>query len=435
MREGLARHCGILSLLICCLWVSIAVVDAESPRQKTQIDIDTASLDRSAVVLYKQTEAAVASAGGDLSKQHIHLVLAFSTGHFANDPIAADAARHIASSVSSRLVEDDRLSVYAWELGLWPYSDYPQYPIQITTDKRSYRKLWPLTPKSGSKGGHDTERAIVEITRQLGDSSDAVILLITNTAASIGNSSDKVIGQNAPEYLSVLKRWDRVASPGKSGTSVSLPFDVVPPNGKRIKRTLDAVIVIPKNYSSTQLDHTRPEPPTIKHKEVQEQPRHRHRQWKWALIPIALAIAGVILAGKRMGLAVTGIFQRARPVLHIDNHQFDLLSVGNGSEICHIAGPEYEQQSDRTITVRSEDSLPPEKLASFVRQNRCVRVTGERVRLYSVDDKLYTGELSISSGKEYKLCFEGEYAASPMHPTTRVQFVVHAYLEKQNEKR
>src|SRR2546421_730733 len=129
-RRTLSWVC--LSLLALLGTPSNGVVAATGSGADT---VDAETVDRSASALQHAIEDAVQKAGGNLELQHLHLVLGFSTGHFPKDPLAAGAARRIASDlVQNLLIQDDRLSAYAWEFGLWSYPASGTNPVQVPVD-------------------------------------------------------------------------------------------------------------------------------------------------------------------------------------------------------------------------------------------------------------------------------------------------------------
>lgn len=82
-----------LFLLALLLVFAACALVAQTARQDK---LDDASIADAARILESAIRSAVSEAGGDLEKQHVHLVLAFSTGHFNKDPLGAQAARQIA---------------------------------------------------------------------------------------------------------------------------------------------------------------------------------------------------------------------------------------------------------------------------------------------------------------------------------------------------
>lgn len=102
--------------LLSCALLSGAAAQSTSDTA-TAVRVDKTFLAAEAERLSSAIAEAVTAAGGDLDRQHVHLVFAFSTGHFAKDPRMAEAARVVASDVAEQtVVNGDRLSAYAWEI-------------------------------------------------------------------------------------------------------------------------------------------------------------------------------------------------------------------------------------------------------------------------------------------------------------------------------
>jgi hypothetical protein len=118
-------------------------------------------------------------------------------------------------------------------------------------DMELISKLLPRTPRRDTLGGHDTERAIVEITRVLGSVLDAVFVLFTPTAASVAAPNTKVLGQNHPDYQAVLGRWNRVqGGEAPPGASMQIQYRVIKPSSEIVNRTMDVVVLVPKEFIS-----------------------------------------------------------------------------------------------------------------------------------------------------------------------------------------
>lgn len=239
----------LLALLL--VFAACALVTQTARQDK----LDDASIADAARILESAIRSAVSQAGGDLEKQHVHLVLAFSTGHFNKDPLGAQAARQIAwLVVKDLLVAGDRVSVFAWEMNLWDHLQGKDNSLVLSgsdeKSKQPVQDLFPNTVQDGSQGGHDTERAIVEITRRLGDARDAVIVLITNDAQSVAPKGLQTIGADNPEYQQVLQTWQRLPQVNERGASVELAFTVQRGSGDKLRRRLDAVIVVSQPFLS-----------------------------------------------------------------------------------------------------------------------------------------------------------------------------------------
>jgi hypothetical protein len=230
---------------------------AETVAQPARQDrLDEASLTAAASNLWQTISQAVSQAGGDLERQHLHLVLAFSTGHFNKDPMAAQAAKQVAwHVVREYLIAGDRVSCYAWEMDLWEHlPPGQQYTVTLTDSsdegKKFIQDLFPQTVQDGSLGGHDTEKAIVQIVRRLGDARDAVIVLLTNDAQSVAPRGMQTIGTDNPEYRQVLQNWTRLPQVSKSGASLVLPYKVFRADGVTLGRRLDVVLVVPNRFAT-----------------------------------------------------------------------------------------------------------------------------------------------------------------------------------------
>ena len=104
-----------------CLFAALAVSLLPFGRahgaaeQRPQARLDAASVTACADDLAQGVREAIRAAGGDPQHESIKLVLAFSTGHFGNDPLRARAAREVASAFLNRfpVTSGDRVLVYA----------------------------------------------------------------------------------------------------------------------------------------------------------------------------------------------------------------------------------------------------------------------------------------------------------------------------------
>jgi len=243
----------------CCallVWTLLLGITCHSQHERKQPQLDEESLHQAYRALASLIRQEVHSRGGDVGKQRVHWVLSFSTGHFAADPTAAQAARYLAK----KLVEDlakagDSVSAYAWEMDVWDHLPGTSRTVVVQSksprDMERINKLWPRTPRRDTVGGHDTERAIVEITRMLGSVSDTVFVLFTPTAASVAAPNTKVLGQNHPDYQSVLEHWDRVqGATAPPGASKQIQYRVIKPSGEVVNRTMDLVVLVPKQFIS-----------------------------------------------------------------------------------------------------------------------------------------------------------------------------------------
>lgn len=227
--------------------------------------VDEATAVRAADHLYGVLWDAILSAGGRPADQAVHLVIGFSTGHFADDPLQAEATRLTARHLADRLlVPGDTVSVFAWELGIWDHSIESTWGIRVRDSSVSVTNIvtdmMPLGPAKGSEGGHDTELAIVEAFARLGQEANAVVVLLTNSAASVrGRPYQSLIGPNDPRYLRSIARAYRAPSVNRAGASAVLDFQVELPDGRRINRTAEAIVVVSKPFSGPSLSTPRPD--------------------------------------------------------------------------------------------------------------------------------------------------------------------------------
>ncbi|MDX2005198.1 MAG: hypothetical protein SFU83_07960 [Meiothermus sp.] len=363
-------------------------------------------------------EDAVRERGGDLERQHLHLVLAFSTGHYRSDPLGAEAAREMAWRLSSGLLTPgDRISVYAWEMQVY---DAPtpsprlvsQEDLQAATP---IRDLFPKSTQPSSEGGHDTEEAIVEIRRRLGETySDAVVVLLTNSAQSQGpvGRQAATLGATHPTYLAVLEEFDRLGASSATLASAQLAYTIRRPDGSTAERSLDAVVLIPRAFSGAEIaGRTRSEPAQT----AQTPPQGSGSGSPLPLLLLAALAAAVgywvyrsLAGGKATGAAPW--------VLRVEGDGFEIpggpISVALqgepvGKEVLALSGPRYAEGSARALP-ESAGRLPPVLLARFTRSGRGVRVSaGGALRLY-VDGTLYLGGYELARGATTRVRIQGE---------------------------
>ncbi|WP_147363429.1 hypothetical protein [Deinococcus sp. RM] len=334
--------------------------------------INPSLLNDQAERLYREIDAAVKTAGGDLNSQHLHLAVAFSTGHFARDPRMAEAARVIASDLAQQhLVDGDQLSSYAWEQRLWPHAGEALNPLKITRDRAAlqatFQNLWPRTAQAGSEGGHDTEAVITELAQRFEGQTDTVLVLLTNTAASsAGRAGERTIGENDPDYVSALTRWTRVRT-NTTGATLSLPFG-------EGDRTLDAVILTPRSFSGAALSRPRTELLT----EQTDAPTSQPSQIPWLPVLLAgaaaAAIAGLLLARRRGG-AASRPSRREPLTLHVAGRAFPLKDSEDGDVICTVVGPSYPIPPSGAQYVTLGAGLPAIKFFTVTRSGSGLTVT------------------------------------------------------------
>jgi hypothetical protein len=368
----------------------IALMTAAAKAQEGQLKLDEASLQPGLSRLQTTIQDAVRAAGGDLESQGVNLVLAFKTANFKDDPVRASAARSVASSlVQDLLVSGDRVTVRSYEFGLWDSRPVDSSTAQITTNSRSdptkiaeFSRLLPTTPRAGSQGGHDTERAIVELGEAYSNASDTIIVLLSNVAASQGAPGERLLGSNDPAYLSVLERWTRV--PGtQGGASVELPFKVNVPNASPNEAKLEAVVLVPKTFTGATLSGgTRSEllsGATATTTAPATTSGGGGFPWLLLLIPVLLAGAYFLLRGRSGGGG-------GNLKLEVNGQSYSLADVSTGRTVLTLVGRGNTQSVDGAVL--EVDKAPTAPFARISRDQNGVRVEaiGSDFTLDTVDD-------------------------------------------------
>lgn len=221
---------------------------------KPELQVDTITDDIPSLVQLIRDE--VSQAGGQLDTQHVRWVFALSTGHYAEDPQGARAAREVALQILASLAApEDSVTVRAWEMALWDHLPKDQQwvilsdPADIKPDSPKLAGLWPTTPIQDTRGGHDTEKVIVDLVAELGSSRDVIMILLTNDAASVTSKDRiKLLGTNAPTYLQTLEEWRRVEG-DKNGATRQVKY-VVATSGRTATARLEMVLVVPREFSA-----------------------------------------------------------------------------------------------------------------------------------------------------------------------------------------
>jgi hypothetical protein len=401
-------------------------LSAGAQEQPGKAELVRSSLEPGVTRLVETVGEAVKGAGGDLERSNAHFVIAFSTGHYKADPLGAQAARELATRFVQRLtVPGDRVTARAWELQTWAHREPSSLTVQIGSDRAADQTrisaLWPTTPALGSVGGHDTERAAAELTQEFSQDAGTVLVLLTNTAASVGASGEKLLGTNAPEYQQVLERWTRVGGT-QDGATLNVPYVITRPSGD-VQGQVQAVVFAPKTFAAAPLGGgsrtallaaKAPRPQTS------------------GGVNAAPLLIGLLLLG--VGFAAWRLLGRSGGggggSLRVGDQQFVLPRSGT---FCVLAGPGYVAQ-DATPVVPVQ-GLPPERVAELSRVGREVRVRGthEDVRLSSVGGRVVadnTAALPLRPGEpDVALEFSGEVRGPGGVPRTITRTVNIAYTQ------
>ena len=391
-------------------------------------ELDRSSVAASADRLVQTVRQAITDAGGDLERQNADFVLAFSTGHYKTDPLGAQAARELATQFVNKVaVTGDRVSARAWELGLWPYRNDQGASIQIGTDaagdKLRAADLWPTTPAVGSIGGHDTERAAVELAGQIQSSASTglnsagtVLILLTNSAASVGSAGAKLMGTNAPEYQTLLTRWNRVSGT-QDGATLSLPYVVRSPSGN-LQGDMEAVVFVPKTFTAAALAA-----PTRSAR--LKQPLAAPATPRGGTSAVPLVLLGLLALGG-LGFLLSRVLRGGggggRSTLRIGDQTFSLSDAPPNRPFCCVAGPGYV--ADDGVPVVPVQGFPPERVAELTRKGKEVQVRGtsETVRLVSVAGRVLSDNSATlrlqPENPDQPLEFSGEVRGSGGVPRT-----------------
>lgn len=153
----------------------------------------------------------VEQSGGKFGTDRYAFLVGFSTGHYGQDPVHAIAMRRLAFSLlNNTLTPGDRVASMAWEMQLWDKSDYTSLTDDPQT-RREFVNRVPYSPQQGSKGGHDTERALFDALTKAVPAEQAdstIILLLTNSNQSQGPTGEKapLFGKNNPQLTQAMEK-------------------------------------------------------------------------------------------------------------------------------------------------------------------------------------------------------------------------------------
>lgn len=394
--------------------------------------LKTESVVTAAADIERLIRDAVSEAGGDLEQQHLHLVLAFSTGHFATDPLRAQAARLTAWELANNLlVRGDLISAYAFEGDLWEQPSAEKNPLTVPADhgdeKEVIRSLFPITPMADSTGGHDTELAIVKMAEQVDMTTSPVMVIFTNRAASLTTDTARpIIGQDDERYQSVLESWNRLPPVNQSGASYEPVYDIVRAGGDLVTRSIDVVVLVPEEFHSAPLAEGARSARLQASAQDDSSPTNAQRGNPAALFIIVL-----------LGLVAAGAFfflRRTRAgggtILTLNNNRFSLASAATGQDVCRLVGPSYIQTNgpdERAIEVPQAD-LPPVLLARFEKSGKGIAVKDEALTLQRVDGEIVSAPYPLKPNEEQELVFEGEGQPDPGRPPRQVTVRVIATL-------
>lgn len=406
------------------VFLALATLGLTSANAQTTEKLSGPFIAQQAERLYSAIAQAVKSSGGDLNTQHVHLVIGFSTGHFAKDPTMAEAARLIASDlVQNHLVPDDQISAKAWEMNVWPHQGAELSPMKVSSSGEALAKavqdLWPRSPQAGSEGGHDTEKVLAELGQEYANQPNTVLVLITNSAASAAGTKDqRTVGENDPAYQRMLTQWTRVNITNTSGATLQLPFIEGKP-----ERKMDAIIAVPKKFQGGALE--RPRSDLLAHPASPKQPT------PW--LPILLTLLGlgflVILGLRWWNSRPASTSEENAPVapasrekrsargqnnfvVKVADRMVSLQNLKPGDEVLSLYGPGFPVPlgSERHV-VLSGANLPAAKLLTL-------ELGAKGILVRSEPDIVVEGEtlLPLQSARDYSLTLRGRASAKPGLP-------------------
>ncbi|MGM9321993.1 hypothetical protein [Deinococcus aquaticus] len=371
--------------------LSAALLTSASAQGSGKAELDRSSVTPAAERLLQQVQEAVTTAGGDLERSQVNWVIAFSTGHYKADPLGAQAARELATQFVQRVaVQGDQVTARAWEMDIWEYRNPSGLTQVIGNDAQAdldrTANLWPTTPAVGSVGGHDTERAAATLTREFTGTPGTVLILLTNTAASVGAAGIRVMGTNAPEYQEVLSGWTRVTGT-QDGATLNLPYLVSTPS-RQIQGQMQAVVFVPKTFTGMPLaGGTRTE-------QRQKAQAPAARSGQGGPNPAGLLAALLVLGG--VGFAASKLLGKGggsgRGSVRIGDTSFGVRDMPAGRPFCVIAGAGYAAEDDTPVVPVA--GLPPVPVAQITRVGKDYRVRGmhDEIRLSSAAGRVVAGD-------------------------------------------
>lgn len=422
---GLLENCRSAFRVILTIFVVAALVSFASAQVVGESALDPASTERAAQRLEDLVRDAIRDAGGDLASEEIHFVFGFSTGHFAGEPLRAQAARQTAMELVEDLgIRGDQVSAFAFEMGIWEQPGAERNPLTLPSDrgeeKAVAQEIFPLTTKADSQGGHDTELAIVQIAERVDPVSGPIIILFTNRAASITTSPSArpLIGENDPSYQGVLETYRRLEPVNRSGASLETVYDIERSDGELVTNALDIVVLVPRDFSG---------PPIVKGTRSERLAGANapdSRDTGASVLPLILVLLGAIAAGGFL-------FFRSRRggtsavTLMIEDHAVPLTGFRNGETVANLVSHEHaaEGHGQKTVSL-TRPGLPSGILASFYIRDGKVHVRDGELRLTAVDGSNANAPYPLEPDTDVRMTLTGSYVAQPGMPPKSVDLTL-----------
>jgi hypothetical protein len=252
-------------------------------------------------------------------------------------------------------------------------------------------------------GGHDTERTLVELTREFSTETNVVLVLISNFAASQGTAGESLLGSNAPDYQSVLEQWSRIEGT-QEGATLELPINMILPQNTTSAVSLAAIVMVPKTFSGTMF--TQGTRTTLLGAETVLQPAASGGSSFPILIGLGvlLVVGGAFLLLRNKGTGRS----RGKLVLEVQGQRFELSSIAQGKGIVVLAGRGYTNDSSEAVV--EFDKVPSGmRLARFIKAARGIKVEHSQgdLELKDIDGDLPSDPIILRDIGEYALNFEG----------------------------
>ncbi|MCL6624842.1 MAG: hypothetical protein K6T17_09545, partial [Fimbriimonadales bacterium] len=325
------------------------------------------------------------------------------------------------------LKEGDEFSVYGWEMDVW-FRRKRLAPAGTSLKiEQHILDECPVTPRQGSIDGHDTERAVVEIVRELGEPSNQLVLFLANHAQSVAppkRPNYPLLGENSQEYRNALESWQRLLRVRESGASFVLPYKVIWRDGGVRERSLDVVVVAPRGLQPVSSPSRVPLIP----KEVPSQePSQTPSGVGFVILLVALGVFGIVIW--RWFQSSLG----GTPIVEIEGERVTLAGTKPGSPVCVLVGegwePDGSSQEVRRVVLKEAPHEVRLATLFYARDTKQgpVRLQGNEARVEKVNGKLLPGdEVPLREGEhqvELKVRQEGA-GGTPVETRITVTLVV-----------
>jgi len=300
------------------------------------------------------------------------------------------------------------LEVYAFEYEVWAHRPEGAARLSVTSKNQSLgallEGLFPTTPQQGSLGGQDPEQAIVDLLGAVGSNRDAVVLMISNTAAPLARPGITLMGSNGAEYLKALESWRRV--PGtKDGASLEVAYSVERKDQVVAQHKLDLILLVPVSFNGAPLAEPRCQLlGTCVSSQDPVPEDQRPRRGSFAPVVGLLVLALVVLAAVFLG---PKFLRPHRYVAEVEGVRLSLAGLEPGQALGTLVGRGFQGEvTGHKWVLRN---APPVEIARLIKDGHGLKVEAIELRLATVNGEPPLNErLQAQDGAEYQLIFEGE---------------------------